>query len=118
MARCVWEKVPESGVWWIHYIDAEGKRRREKVDRKSDAMKLYAQRKADAAAGKKITKPLRQRERTFKEFADLALAYSRKNKANVSDDEQKIGILVAEFGNMPASSLRAKNTPPGGGVYP
>jgi hypothetical protein len=98
MARDVWEKVPGSGIWWIHYIDAEGKRRREKVGRKGDAIRLYHQRKADALAGRKLGKPLRQRERTFQELTDNAIEYAKKHKANPVDDEQKIGILVREFG--------------------
>ena len=43
MPRGVWEKIPGSGIWWVHYVDAEGKRRREKVGRKADAIKLYQQ---------------------------------------------------------------------------
>ena len=105
MPRGVWEKIPASGIWWIHYVDAEGKRRREKVGRKADAIKLYQQRKADAIAGRKLTKPLRARERTFQEFADNALAYAQKHKANPTDDEQKIRLLVMEFGERAASSL-------------
>lgn len=105
MPRGVWEKVPESGIWWIHYVDAEGKRRREKVGRKTDAIKLYHQRKADAAAGKKLNKPLRQRERTFQELANNALEYARKNKSNPADDEQKIRLLTSEFGTRVAAAL-------------
>ncbi|MDE3104872.1 MAG: site-specific integrase [Acidobacteriota bacterium] len=105
MPRGVWEKVPGSGIWWIHYVDAEGKRRREKVGRKGDAIKLYHKRKADAQAGRKLEKPLRQRERTFEEFATEALSYAKKHKANPADDEQKIGVLVNEFGDRIASSL-------------
>ena len=105
MPRGVWEKVSGSGIWWIHYADAEGKRRREKVGRKADAIKLYQQRKADASAGRKLVKPLRSRERTFQEFADNAIDYAKKHKANPADDEQKIGLLAAEFGTRAASSL-------------
>ncbi|MGH9604282.1 MAG: tyrosine-type recombinase/integrase [Terracidiphilus sp.] len=105
MPRGVWEKVQGSGIWWIHYVDAEGKRRREKVGRKADSIKLYQQRKADAIAGRKLAKPLRARERSFKEFANNAIIYAKKHKANPADDEQKIGLLVAEFGVRPASSL-------------
>jgi len=105
MPRGVWEKMPGSGIWWIHYVDAEGKRRREKVGRKTDAIRLYHQRKADAAAGKKLSKPLRQRDRTFQELADNALEYAKKNKANPSDDEQKIRLLTGKFGSREASSL-------------
>ncbi|MGA2675253.1 MAG: site-specific integrase [Terracidiphilus sp.] len=102
-------------------MDAEGKRRREKVGRKTDAIKLYHQRKADAAAGKKLNKPLRQRERTFQEIADNALEYAKKNKSNPADDEQKIRLLTGEFGPRAASSLtqqelaaflEARNTSP------
>jgi site-specific recombinase XerD len=105
MIRGVFEKVPGSGVWWIHFYDAEGKRRREKVGRKSDARKLYLQRKADAAVGRKIDRPLRQRERTFEKCANLALEYSRNHKSNVTDDKQKIAILVREFGLRRASTI-------------
>ena len=103
--RGVWEKVRGSDVWWIHYTDAEGKRRREKVGRKSDAIDLLQQRKSDAIAGRKIERPLRQRERTFQELADNAIEYAKKHKANPTDDEQKIGILATEFGGRPASKL-------------
>ena len=105
MPRGVWEKVPGCGIWWIHYVDAEGKRRREKVGRKADAIKLYQQRKADGIAGRKLAKPLRSRERSFQELADNAITYANKHKANPTDDEQKIGLLAAEFGTRPASSL-------------
>jgi site-specific recombinase XerD len=105
MLRGVWGKVPGSGIWWIRYVDAEGKRRREKVGCKTDAIRLYHQRKADAAAGKKLSKPLRQRERTFQQLADNAFEYAKKNKANPADDEQKIRLLTGEFGSRAASSL-------------
>lgn len=101
----LWEKIPGSGIWWIHYYDAEGKRRREKVGRKTDAIKLYHQRKADSQAGRKLERPLRQRERTFQELADNAIDYAKMHKANPADDEQKITVLVQQFGGRPASSL-------------
>ena len=50
--RGVYEKPGGSGIWWIHYYVA-GKRHREKVARKSDAIKLYQSPKADATAGLK-----------------------------------------------------------------
>jgi len=37
--RGVYENPEGSGIWWIHYY-AAGKRHREKVGRKSDAIKL------------------------------------------------------------------------------
>jgi hypothetical protein len=51
--RGAYEKPEGSGIWWIHYY-ADGKRHREKVGRKSDALKLYQARKSDAVAGRKL----------------------------------------------------------------
>jgi site-specific recombinase XerD len=104
-ARGVFEKTPESGVWWIQWFDTEGKRHRQKVGRRSDAIDAYAVRKADASRGAKIAKPLRQRDRTFQELADNAVAYAKAHKANPADDEQKIGVLATEFGSRSAESL-------------
>ena len=47
--RGVFERPPKSGVWWILFY-ADGKRHREKVGRKSDAIKLYQKRKSEAHA--------------------------------------------------------------------
>jgi len=38
--RGVYEHPPGSKVWWVNYHE-NGKRHREKVDRKSDAESLY-----------------------------------------------------------------------------
>lgn len=51
--RGVFEKIPGSGVWWVQYF-AKGKRHREKVGAKQAAIDLYRDRKADAAAGRKL----------------------------------------------------------------
>jgi hypothetical protein len=46
MPRGIYERPEGSGIWWILYY-VGGKRRRERVGRKSDAIKLYQSRKAD-----------------------------------------------------------------------
>lgn len=33
--RGIFEKVPGSGTWWIHWYDAQGRRHREKAGTKS-----------------------------------------------------------------------------------
>lgn len=50
--RGVFEKVAGSGVWWVRYVDAEGKLRREKVGAYSVAVKAYNKRKAQAIEGR------------------------------------------------------------------
>ena len=45
--RGLFERPLGSGIWWINYY-VNGKQRREKVGRKSDAIALYQKRKSDA----------------------------------------------------------------------
>ena len=52
--RGVFEKVPDSGVWWIQYFDADGRRRREKAGSKGNAIDLYRKRKNEVLTGKKL----------------------------------------------------------------
>jgi hypothetical protein len=54
--RGLFERPLGSGIWWINYY-VKGKQHREKVGRKSDAIKLYAVRKADATVGRKLPAP-------------------------------------------------------------
>ena len=70
-ATGVWEKEPGSGVWWIRYR-AEGKLKREKVGRRSDAIDLYRQRKSDIRAGVKLPANLRTKGIKFSEIAEEA----------------------------------------------
>jgi hypothetical protein len=50
--RGVFEKQPGSGVWWICYFDADGKRHREKVGRYTVAVDAYYQRKQEIREGR------------------------------------------------------------------
>ena len=65
--RGVYEREQGSGIWWIRY-EVEGKPKREKVGRRSDAIALYQKRKADLRIGLKLLdnllKELRSEEHT------------------------------------------------------
>lgn len=45
--RGLFERPKGSGIWWIHYHDATGKKHRERVGPKSLARKLYEKRKTE-----------------------------------------------------------------------
>jgi integrase len=62
--RGVYEKEPGSGIWWVRYTDDEGKIRREKVGRKSDAIALYQQRKSEVRAGAKLPENMKYKSET------------------------------------------------------
>jgi integrase len=101
--RGVYEKPVESGIWWIHYY-AGGKRHREKVGRKSDAIKLYQSRKADAAAGRKLPELRNSKVVTLSELIDDALEFvaHHKDKRNY---ESKAVIVRATLGSRPAAEM-------------
>jgi hypothetical protein len=74
--RGVFEKVPGTGVWWIRYIDAQGRFRREKVGTWTNARDLYYKRKMQAFEGKKLPEKLRRATVAFAEIAHDAPTYS------------------------------------------
>jgi integrase len=100
--RGVFEKVPGSGVWWIQYFDAQGRRRREKAGLKSSAIILYRKRKTEALEGKKLPEKLRTRVVKFAELANDALEYCRANNRGWRTDHSRIGHLREAFGNRPS----------------
>ena len=101
--RGVYEKPEGSGIWWIHYY-AAGKRHREKVGRKSDAMKLYQSRKADATAGRKLPELRDSKVMRFSELIDDALEFVADHKdrrSYISKGE----IVRKAFGPRPAAEI-------------
>src|SRR5262249_5238868 len=103
--RGVFEKVPGSGIWWICYFDADGRKRREKVGRKSDAADLYTKRKMEALQGKKLPEKLRTPKVSFAELAKDALEYSEAHKRSYKDDRVRMAKLKSWIGDRPAESL-------------
>jgi integrase len=103
MARGIYERPKGSGIWWIlYYVD--GKRRREKVGRKSDAIKLYQSRKADALAGRKLPELRGSRVLTLSELIDDALEFvaDHKDKRNYLSKGE---IVRVALGSRPAADV-------------
>ncbi len=100
--RGIFERVPGSGIWWIHWYDGEGRRHREKVGTKSAAIALYRKRKTQALEGKKLPEKLRRRVVCFSELAEDARDYCKANNLGSQFDGYRIGRLAEEFGNRPA----------------
>jgi hypothetical protein len=73
----VYEHPVDSGIWWINYY-VEGRRHREKVGRRSDAVTLYQKRKTYARMGVKLPEIRPRRAVLFEEIAEDALAYSKE----------------------------------------
>jgi len=103
--RGVFEKVIGSGVWWICYFDADGRKRREKVGRKGAAIDLYRKRKTEAMEGRKLPDRIRARKATFEELAKDALEYSKAHKLSYADDKVRMAKLKEWLGQRPADSV-------------
>jgi site-specific recombinase XerD len=106
--RGIFEKLPGSDIWWIRFIDAEGRFRREKAGTKGMAIDLYRKRKVEALEGKKLPERLRRATVTFAEIAKDSLTYSKAYKAGTSYrcDAGRMEILLGWFREYPAESVK------------
>ena len=101
--RGVYENPDGSGIWWIHYYTG-GKRHREKVGRKSDAIKLYQSRKADAAAGRKLPELRNSKVVTVSDLIDDALEFVANHKDN-RNYKSKAVIVREDLGSRHAAEV-------------
>jgi hypothetical protein len=106
--RGIFEKDPDSKVWWICYYDQLGKKRREKAGTNSVALKLYRKRKQQALEGKKLPELFRKPSVNFSHLADDALAYLKRNKRSYRTDVPRFASLKEWFGSEPAEELTAR----------
>jgi integrase len=103
--RGLFERPPESGVWWINYYE-HGKQRREKVGRKSDAIKLYQQRRADIQRGHKLPPLRRTSPVMINDLVDLMLEHVRNQKHKDLRTYESRGEMVRrELGSRDAEAL-------------
>src|ERR1039457_2677518 len=100
----VYEMPAESGIWWINYY-IDGRRFREKVGRRSDAVTLYQRRKTDARMGVKMPEVRAHRAVLFEEIAADALVYSKEHKASYPGDRSTVGKLLPVFGKVPLGDI-------------
>lgn len=103
----VFERPAGSSVWWIRYIDATGKERREKAGSKSVAIQLYRKRKQQALEGRKLPEKIRARAVLFGELLDDAIEHV-KNQAIPGKDGRyscKVDLIRDAFGSSEVESV-------------
>jgi hypothetical protein len=103
--RGAFEKVPGSGIWWICYFDADGRKRREKAGRKSAAIQLYRKRKTEVMEGKKLPENFRATAVLFSELAEDVLEYSKTHKLSYDHDCYRMARLRDTFGDRQAEGI-------------
>ena len=106
--RGVYEREQGSGIWWIRY-EVEGKPKREKVGRRSDAIALYQKRKADLRIGLKLPDNLRRRAVSVGELGRDAIQwYKDHSKRDVYTFSNRMELIIRESGGRSADSLKPK----------
>jgi len=105
--RGVYENPPGSEIYYIQYFDVTGRRRREKVGRRSDAITLLAKRKTEKLQRKKLPENLRRSIVTFGELLDDALEISRAENDELTTYNHglRFTLFREEFGHRPADSI-------------
>jgi site-specific recombinase XerD len=103
--RGVFEKFLGSGEWWIRYVDAQGRFRREKAGSKGAAIDLVRKRKQHALEGRKLPERLRRAPVIFADIAKDALNYSKAQKRHQRDDISRMPLLLEWFGDRAAESV-------------
>ncbi len=101
----VYEKVKGSGIWWVRYADAGGRRRREKAGTKGMALMLYRKRKTEAVQGKKLPETLRRRSVLFEELIQDALTYGGEHHQRNRVSDSRAAVLGAALGSRPADAV-------------
>jgi integrase len=103
----VMERERGTGIWWIRWTDAEGRRHLEKIGRRSDAIDLLAKRKHEALLKRKLPEKLRGRVVSFGELAKDAMAHSREanGQRSTRELELKLAIIGADFDERPAEGI-------------
>ena len=98
----LYEKVKGSGVWYISYFDAGGKRHRERIGRKNAAQTELDNRRRAIADGKYLPPRAGSRVR-FRHLAQLALNRKKLRLAprSYETDVQRLGQLLPLIGNVP-----------------
>jgi integrase len=104
-SRGVFEKDKGSNVWWVRYIDAKGRLRREVAGTKSDAIDLYRKRKDEARRGKKLPDSLRKRTVLFSELCEDFRKHSVANNEGWKNEDYRITQLKSAFGEYPGESI-------------
>ncbi len=106
--RGVFEREKGSGIWWIRWTDADGRKRREKAGTRSVAEKLLAKRHTQKLEGMKLPENLRAKAISFQELCQDALIHSQAENSAKQTYELRLRInqLLPAFGSRPADSIR------------
>lgn len=104
--RGVWEREPESDVWWVRYRDRSGKLHREKVGRKSDAIALLNKRRNEIRIGVKLPDNRRNDGVRFSALADAIEIFSEAHHRDKRSVLTRLRKIRPDFDLRIADTIR------------
>lgn len=111
MARIpgIFERPPRSGIWWISYYDADGKRHRERAGRRVSAIDQVTRRRREVREGRFVP-PSKGTRLTFRELAKEAMADKKLRLApgSYENDFLRLRKLLPRIGNVPADRMNSR----------
>lgn len=105
----VYEKHPGTGIWWIRYTNAAGKRVTESVGRQSDAVTLMQQRMTEKRTGLLIPIGKTAKRVRIAALVEDALKYSEANHRDQRTFDQRINYIKDALGDRVAETLTPKD---------
>jgi len=104
--RGVWERIPGSGIWWIRYR-VGNRLRREKVGRKSDAIRLYGIRRSAVTMGEKFPPNIRRSGITVAQIGHKAIDwYANHHRKDLRTFTGRMSAIIAALGSREAEGLK------------
>ena len=102
-----YEKIKGSGVWYISYCDRQGKRHRERVGRRADAITAYHDRKREIREGRYVPPRSGGRALTFRDLAERAMEDKklRNRPRSIVADAGHLKIIYPFLGNIRADEV-------------
>jgi site-specific recombinase XerD len=104
----LFERQKGSGVWWISYCDRQGKRHRERVGRKAEAITAYSDRKREIREGRYVPPRTKGRALTFLDLSERAMEH-KKLKLQPSSyitDMRHLEHLYPMLGHLQAAAIQ------------
>lgn len=100
----VFEKVKGSGIWWVRYTNAKGKRAKAKVGTFSQAVDVYEQRKAEIRLGVLLPAASRRGVK-FSELVADAIKFAGTHHRAARDFKQRVELALPAFGDRVAETI-------------
>lgn len=108
-ARGVFERPRRSRIFWIDYRDGSGKRHRERIGSRAEALEALRSRQREIADGRFTSPHARSRARslTFRQLALEALEHKRLRirPRSYDTDCRRLDAVLRRIGAIPAASI-------------